>query len=90
MEKPCRVNRSGHYGAGRRWHVDPAEAERLLQVEIRYLREQLNRAYAQHPDGTGQLLAVSRVLDRVLLRYQDAFAEHDAASSSSSSATPSQ
>jgi hypothetical protein len=64
--------------------VDPAEAKRLLQVEIRYWRQELNRAYARHPDGTGQLLAVSRVLDRVLFRYQDAFAEHGTASSSDS------
>ncbi|MDA8199206.1 MAG: hypothetical protein M0Z54_07215 [Thermaerobacter sp.] len=62
--------------------MDPAEAERLLQVEIRYWRQELNRAYARHPDSTEELLAVSRVLDRALLRYQDAFAEHGASSMS--------
>lgn len=64
--------------------MDPAEAERLLQVEIRYWRRELSHIYTRRPDGTDELLAVSRVLDRVLLRYQDAFAEHAATSLSDS------
>ena len=52
--------------------VDPAEAKRLLHVEIRYWRQSLSRAYARDPQGT-DLLAVSHILDQVLLRYQVAF-----------------
>ncbi len=54
--------------------MDPVEAERLLQVEISYWRRELSRAYARGTDGAEELLALSRVLDRALLRYQAAFA----------------
>ncbi len=54
--------------------VDPQEAERLLQYEIRYWRRELTRAYAKSLEESCDLLAVSRRLDDLLQRYQAAFA----------------
>lgn len=49
-------------------------AEWALLQEIWFLRRQMNRVYAHVPRVSEELLAVSRQLDRALLRYQAAFA----------------
>ena len=60
--------------------MDPVEAERLLQVEISYWRRELGRAYTRGTDGADELLALSRLLDHVLVRYHAAFAKEAEAS----------
>lgn len=67
--------------------VDPQEAERLLQYEIRYWRHELHRAYAKSPVVSPDLLAISRQLDGLLERYQAAFAGRSAASAVASNAS---